>query len=157
MQAKQAPYCWAVLPALVFEFEQWLTHNIIAQLRESLLIKGRLISPMFLGQYLEGQPQTKADWKTEPLETLVCLKAPFIPHRSQKSPKIIVSLYSKGKEMLSTPVKGVNSWKITIALTYLLSGLLAAHGHHLQLRKLNIAQDKLVKKGTHPSLFSIFP
>lgn len=59
--------------------------------------------------------------------------------------------------MLLPPVKAVNSWKITIALTYFLSGLLGAHGHHLQLPKLNIAQDKLVKKGKHPSLLAFSP
>lgn len=59
--------------------------------------------------------------------------------------------------MLLPPGKAVSSWKVTIALTYLLSGLLGAHGRHLQLPKLIIAQDKLVKKGKHPSLLAFFP
>lgn len=59
--------------------------------------------------------------------------------------------------MLLPSEKAVNSWKVTIALIYLLSGLLGAHGHHLQLPKLNTAQDKLVKKGKHPSLLAFFP
>lgn len=152
MSIKQVLYHQAILPALVFAFEQWLTHNIIEQLRESLLIKGSLME-------VSGATAWKAtsnkswlgNWAT--LKLLFVLKALFKPYRSQKSTKIIFSPYSKGKEILLPCVKTVKSWNITTAATCLSLGFL----EHMVTIHLSTAHDELVKKGEHSSLLVFSP